>query len=159
MIIGIVAISKNFAIGRGGKLPWHYSSDLKFFKQTTAGNSVLMGRKTFESIGKALPGRLNIVLSRNSVIAEAPGLITLHTKQEVVSLCEYLKGDLFIIGGGQIYAAFANLVEKWIVTEIPEVVSDADAFLPEDFLSGFENIGSIHQDTDLPIKTYMRRQR
>ena len=68
MIIGIVAIAQNFAIGKGGKLPWHYSSDLKFFKETTIGNAIVMGRKTFDSIGKALPNRLNIVLKKEKKI-------------------------------------------------------------------------------------------
>ncbi|HSK71207.1 MAG TPA: dihydrofolate reductase, partial [Pyrinomonadaceae bacterium] len=67
-IIGIVAIAQNYAIGRGGKLPWHYSADLKFFKETTLNNAVVMGFNTWKSIGKPLPKRLNIVLSRSAEI-------------------------------------------------------------------------------------------
>ena len=107
MIIGIVAIAKNFAIGKDGKLPWHYSADLKFFKQTTTGNAIVMGRKTFESIGKPLPNRLNIVLSRSSNIETCPNLIWLKNIEEVIALSQYLKGDLFIIGGAEIYKSFA----------------------------------------------------
>jgi len=67
VIIGIVAIAKNYAIGKDGKLPWHYSSDLKFFKETTAGNAVVMGSNTWRSIGKPLPNRLNVILSRSGL--------------------------------------------------------------------------------------------
>ncbi len=66
MIIGIVAVAKNFAIGKDGKLPWHYSADLKFFKETTLNHAIVMGFNTWNSIGKPLPKRLNIVLSQNA---------------------------------------------------------------------------------------------
>lgn len=144
MIIGIVAIAKNFAIGKDGKLPWHYSADLKFFKQTTLGNAVVMGRKTFDSIGRPLPNRLNIVLSRTNEI-ENPQILVLRNKESVLEISKYLKGDLFIIGGASIYREFAGLIEKWIVTEIPETVTDADAFLPKDFLADFE----LNEKTEL----------
>ncbi|NJM52759.1 MAG: dihydrofolate reductase [Blastocatellia bacterium] len=133
MITGIVAIAENFAIGKDGKLPWHYSADLKFFKQTTSGNAIVMGRKTFASIGKPLPNRLNIVLSRGNEF-ENPQVIVLRNKESVLELAQYLKSDLFIIGGATIYQTFADVIEKWIVTEIPQTVEDADAFMPEDFL-------------------------
>src|SRR5438045_4056667 len=81
-IIGIVAIAKNFAIGKGGKLPWHHSADLKFFKETTTGNAIVMGANTYRSIGKPLPDRLNIVLSRNSSIEPVPEVLRLSEKRE-----------------------------------------------------------------------------
>ena len=74
MITAIVAIARNFAIGRDGKLPWHYSADLKFFKRTTSGHTVVMGFNTWKSIGKPLPNRLNIVLSRTRTIDPQPDL-------------------------------------------------------------------------------------
>ena len=158
MIVGIVAIAKNFAIGKDGKLPWHYSADLKFFKQTTTGNAIVMGRKTFESIGKPLPNRLNIVLSRSSNIETCPNLIWLKNIEEVIALSQYLKGDLFIIGGAEIYKSFADTVEKWMVTEIPETVEDADAFMAKDFLNDFEVIEKIELEDNLFIKIYVRKK-
>ena len=158
MIIGIVAIAKNFAIGKDGKLPWHYSADLKFFKQTTTGNAIVMGRKTFESIGKPLPNRLNIVLSRSSNIETCPNLISLKNIEEVIALSQYLKGDLFIVGGAEIYQSFADVVEKWMVTEIPETVEDADAFMAKDFLNDFEAIEKIELEDNLFIKSYVRKK-
>ena len=156
MIIGIVAIAKNFAIGKDGRLPWHYSADLKFFKRTTTGNAIVMGRKTYESIGKPLPNRLNIVLSRSLQIENQPNLIALKNIAEVVALSKYLKGDLFIIGGAEIYKSFAERIEKWFVTEIPEIVENADAFMTKDFLDRFEIVEKIDLGDNLLIKTYVR---
>lgn len=155
MIIGIVAIAQNFAIGKDGKLPWHYSADLKFFKQTTSGNTIVMGRKTFDSIGNPLPNRLNVVLSRNNKI-ENPQIIVLSDKAQVVELSKFLKGDIFIIGGATIYREFADIIEKWIVTEIPEIVEDADAFMSKDFLENFEIVEKKELDTNLFVKTYQQ---
>ena len=155
MIIGIVAIAQNFAIGKAGKLPWHYPADLKFFKETTSGKVIVMGRKTFDSIGKPLPNRLNIVLSRTQEL-ENPQVIVLRNKEAVLELAKYLKGDLFIIGGATIFEEFADSIEKWLVTEIPETVEEADAFLPKDFLNGFEVIEIKELDTDLKVKIYQK---
>ncbi len=154
MIIGIVAISQNFAIGKDGKIPWHYSSDLKFFKQTTTGNTVVMGRKTFDSIGKPLPNRLNVVLSRSN---EIENTIVLRSKSEVLKLAEYLKNDIFIIGGANIYQEFADVIEKWIVTEIPITVEDADAFMNKDFLQSFAETEQVQLEDNLVVKTYLRK--
>lgn len=152
MIIGIVAIAKNFAIGKDGKLPWHYSSDLKFFKETTSGNAIVMGRKTYESIGKPLPKRLNIVLSRS--LEKQTDIFVLQTKDEILNLARYLKGDVFIIGGAKTYAEFADVIEKWIVTQVAEIVEDADAFMPKDFLGNFKVKEMKVLEEGLEVKTY-----
>lgn len=156
MIIGIVAIARNLAIGKDGKLPWHYPADLKFFKETTVGNAVVMGFQTWEAIGKPLPKRLNIVLSRSKNLENRADVLLLRSKQEVLSLANYLKGDLFIIGGAKTYENFADVIEKWIVTEIPESVEDADAFMPENFLDGFKRQKTIELDTDLRVKIFVK---
>ena len=156
MIIGIVAIAKNFAIGKDGKLPWHYPADLKFFKETTTGNAVVMGFHTWEAIGKPLPKRLNIVLSRSETLENRADVLLLRSKAEVLALANYLKGDLFIIGGAKTYQNFAEVIEKWIVTEIPETVEDADAFMPEDFLDGFRRQKTIELDGDLRVKVFVK---
>ncbi len=156
MIIGIVAMAQNFAIGRGGTLPWHYSADLKFFKQITTGNTIVMGRKTFASIGKPLPNRLNLVLSRTDEIKDSQ-IIVLRDKQSVLEIAKYLTGDVFIIGGASIYREFAEVIEKWIVTEIPLMVEAADAFLAKDFLAGFELDTTQSLNEELKVKSYRKR--
>lgn len=156
-IIGIVAITQNLAIGKNGKLPWHYSADLKFFKQTTLNNAVVMGWNTWQSIGNPLPKRLNIVLSRSKNLENKPSLLLMKSKAEVLALADYLKGDLFLIGGARAFAEFADAIDKWLVTEIPETVPDADAFMPENFLDDFEMKDKISLDTNLNVKIYERK--
>lgn len=155
MIIGIIAIAKNYAIGKDGKLPWHYPADLKFFKEATSGNAVVMGRKTYESIGKPLPKRLNIVLS--SLLENQTSVFVLHSKEEILNLADYLKGDVFIIGGAKTYTEFADVIEKWIVTEIPETIENADAFMSNDFLNGFALTEIKELGDDLKVKFYAKK--
>ncbi|HEY8563294.1 MAG TPA: dihydrofolate reductase [Pyrinomonadaceae bacterium] len=156
MLVGIVAVARNFAIGKKGKLPWHYPADLMFFKETTSGSAVVMGFHTWQSIGKPLPKRLNIVLSRSAALVNRAGVLLLRSKAEVRSLADYLKGDVFVIGGATVYKEFADAIEKWLVTEIPETIEDADTFMPEDFLDGFAEQGSIELGSDLRVKIFVR---
>lgn len=156
MIIGIVAIAENYAIGKDGKLPWHYSADLKFFKETTTGNAVVMGSTTWRSIGKPLPDRLNIVLSRTNSVQTQPNVIVLHGKDEVMALSTYLNCDLYIIGGAKTFGDFADAMEKWMVTEVPVEIKDADAFMPLDFLDGFRLEDVLELDHDLKVKVLGR---
>lgn len=153
-IIGIVAIAENFAIGKGGKLPWHYPADLRFFKETTVNNAVVMGFNTWKSIGKPLPKRLNIVLSRSRNPENQPNVILLRSKPEVVALTKYLNCDLFLIGGAATYKNFADAIDKWIVTEIPETVKDADTFMPQDFLKDFNLTEVQNLEDRLKVKFY-----
>ena len=157
MIIGIVAVAKNFAIGRDGKLPWHYAADLKFFKQTTVNHVVVMGFNTWISIGKPLPNRLNIVLSRSNSIENQPNVLLARSIEEVLALSKYVNGDLFIIGGAETYRNFADTIGKWIVTEIPEIVKDADAFMPSNFLDEFELRETRELETDLRVKIFVKK--
>lgn len=153
-IIGIVAIAENYAIGKDGKLPWHYSADLKFFRQTTVNHAVVMGANTWQSIGKPLPQRLNIVLSQTKVLESQPNLLLLRRIEEVLSLTKYLKCDVFIIGGAKTYENFAGAIDRWIVTEIPETIEDADTFMPKDFLSNFQLTKTQKLETKLAVKFY-----
>lgn len=155
-IIGIVAIAQNFAIGKNGKLPWHYSADLKFFKETTSNSAIVMGFNTWQSIGKPLPKRLNIVLSRSREIPNQPNVLLARSVEEIIALSNYLKDDLFIIGGAETYKNFADKIEEWIVTEIPKNVEDADAFMPSDFLKDFILQKTNDLDDNLKIKIYER---
>ena len=154
MIIGIVAVSKNNAIGKDGKLPWHYSADMKFFRETTTGNAVVMGRKTWLSLGKPLKNRLNIVLSRDANIEPRESLVVLRDIESVLSFCGSLTTDVFIIGGAQIYKEFVPYIERWLVTQVPLTIEDADAFMPEDFLSGFSATATAKLEDDLAVVTY-----
>ncbi|HSD46045.1 MAG TPA: dihydrofolate reductase [Pyrinomonadaceae bacterium] len=141
MIIGIAAVDRHNAIGKGGKLPWHYSADMKFFRETTTGHAVVMGRKTWLTIGKPLKNRLNIVLS---------------DIESVLSLNQSLTTDLFVIGGAQIYESFLPSIEKWIITEVPLTVKGADAFMPEGYLEGFKETDSQSLEEGLTVKYYAR---
>jgi dihydrofolate reductase len=154
MIVAIVAIAGNFAIGRHGKLPWHFSADLKFFKRTTSGNAVVMGFNTWKSIGKPLPNRLNIVLSRTRTIEPQPGLKLARSREEAIALAG--DADLYVIGGAQVYSEFADVVDRWIVTEIPLTVDDADAFVSRGFLDGFALLNTVDLGDELAAKIYDR---
>ena len=155
-IIGIVAVARNLAIGKEGKLPWHYPADLKHFKRTTMGNVVVMGSNTWRSIGKTLPGRLNIVLSRRAQIDSGHDLLFLRSEMEAVDLARYLKGDLFVIGGSAVYRAFAPHIDSWLVTEIPETVEKADVFMPTDYLESFQMKDTEELEGGLVVKRYER---
>ncbi|MFV0388128.1 MAG: dihydrofolate reductase [Pyrinomonadaceae bacterium] len=155
-LIGIVAIAKNFAIGKDGKLPWHYTEDLKFFKNETVGNSIVMGSHTWDSIGKRLPKRINIVLTSQKKFESEPGVIVAHSVDEVCELAKYLSGDVFVIGGAMVYKSFSAQIDKWIVTEVPLTVEDADAFMPEKFLDGFAEVSSEQLSKELIVRYYER---
>jgi len=155
-IIGVVAIANNYAIGKDGKLPWHYSADLKHFKSTTMGGALVMGSNTYRSIGKPLPGRLNIVLSRSAQIDAAENLIFLRSEKEALDLSKFLNCDLFVIGGAKTYVEFAKCIDAWIVTRVPLDVEDADVFMPNDFLDGFDSVEKREIGDGLIVETLRR---
>src|SRR5919199_264712 len=113
-IIGIVAVDRNGAIGRGGSIPWHYSADLKFFKQQTTGNVCVMGRRTWLSLKKPLPNRLNVVMTRSAEIEAQESVLLLRDRLSVLSLKPYLSCNLFIIGGREVYRTFQDDIERWV---------------------------------------------
>ena len=84
--------------------------------------------------------------------------MVLESKEKFLSLSNYLKGDIYIIGGAKAYAEFSDVIEKWIVTEVPEIIDDADAFMPEDFLDDFEVVEKKQLETDLFVKVYERKK-
>ena len=127
MVYLIVAIDRNRAIGKGGKMPWHLPADLKRFKKLTSGHPVIMGRKTYESIGKPLPDRANIVLTRQTGW-KAQGCTVAHSLDDALAL---VKDDVFVIGGEHVYRQAIPLAKKAYVTEVEMVVEDADAHFPE----------------------------
>ena len=153
-IIGIVAVDQNGAIGKNGSIPWHYSSDVKFFKQQTIGHACAMGYTTWLSLKKPLKERLNIVLSRKSEIKPQPSLIVLRDTLSVLSLKKFLACDLFVIGGEQVYRSFLPHIDRWIVTQIPLAVEGADTFMPEGYLQEFAPYDSQQLEENLKVTFY-----
>jgi dihydrofolate reductase len=157
MIIGIVAVDRNLAIGKAGKLPWHFSADMKFFKQTTVGNAVVMGRRTWATLRGPLPERQNIVLTRNGDFAVPQNVTVMKDAASVLKFADTLKTHLFVIGGAKVYEGFLPYIDRWIVTEVPLSVEDADTFMPSSFLDGFEMYKLRQLDERLRVKFYERR--
>ncbi len=124
----IAALDRNCAIGRGNVMPWHLPADLKRFKALTLGHPVLMGRKTAVSIGRALPGRRNLVLTR-AKLAPFDGQEAVDT---LAAACALIAADetLMVIGGGEVYALALPLAQQMYLTWVDTEVADADAFFP-----------------------------
>lgn len=127
----IVAAAENGAIGKDGELPWRLPDDLKFFKKNTLGKPMIMGRKTWESLGgKALPGRTSIVLSRKEKL-ELPEEVKQYTDlQDAIASVETLP-EIMIIGGGQIFKEAILIADVIYHTLVHTVIEDADAFFPD----------------------------
>jgi dihydrofolate reductase len=123
----IAALDRNFAIGRDGAMPWHLVDDLKRFKALTWSKPVLMGSKTARAIGRALPGRENIVLSRGST-APFDGQIVVHTVEEAITRANGT--ELCVIGGGEVYALTLPIATNLHLTWIDTAADGADAFFP-----------------------------
>jgi dihydrofolate reductase len=124
----VVAASENDVIGRGNKLPWHLPADLHHFKSLTVGKSVLMGRKTYESIGKALPQRTNIVMSRSAQFAPRDARVV----RGLPDACDIAgDGPLMVIGGAEIYRQCLPLASRIHLTQVHAWIQDGDAFFGE----------------------------
>lgn len=124
----IAAIGKNRELGRNNDLIWHFKEDMRFFRETTKGATVIMGRKTFESLPKALPGRRNIVISSNTAY-RAEGTLVVPDIESALESAEKDK-KIFIIGGARIYQAFLPYAKQLYLTEIDAACEDADTFFP-----------------------------
>lgn len=131
ILSAIVAVSENNAIGKDNQLPWHLPEDLKFFKQKTSGKPVLMGRKTFDSLGKPLKNRLNIVLSRTEGLALPEGVLLEHDITAAIKkLEEQNTEEAFIIGGGKVFEETMDVIDRLYITRVKTSIKDADAFFP-----------------------------
>lgn len=156
----VVAVASNMAIGRDNDLLWHISEDLKMFKRLTMGAPVIMGRKTFLSIGRPLPGRTNIVLSRS--FQDAPeGITVVGSLEEAYAAC----GDVprcFVIGGGQLYREAINDADVLYVTEV-HAAFEADTFFPDispDIWVASERAGAVTDEKsgyEYEFVTYRRK--
>ncbi len=128
----IVAVSRNGVIGRDGKLPWHLSSDLKRFRRLTMNHAIVMGRRTWDSIGRPLPGRVSIVLSRQKDF-RPPGALVARDLDEAIDYVrrtDLAQDEVFVIGGGEIYALAADRAERIYLTRVDTAV-EGDATFPE----------------------------
>jgi dihydrofolate reductase len=129
MIASIFAMSENRVIGKDNQLPWHLPADLKFFKATTLNHPILMGRKTFESIGRPLPQRTNIIITRQQGY-RTEGALVVNSLSEAIKVGQQLHPDLFIIGGAEILREALPLVDTMYLTRIHETF-DGDVYYPE----------------------------
>lgn len=130
-LTSIVAIDRQGAIGCQNRLPWSIKSDMAFFRKTTMGNNVIMGRKTYESIGGCLKGRMNLVLSHNAILFQSTETCRLtNSIDESLAVASSLEaGGTFVVGGGATYSEFAQYVDQYLVTVVEHQTADADAFL------------------------------
>ena len=124
----IAAIGKNNELGKNNDLIWRLKGDMKFFRETTMGHPIVMGRKTFESLPKVLPGRKNIVISSNDILNEE--IEKYKSIKEFLLKYKEFNEDVFIIGGASIYNQFIDFANKLYLTEIEEVDKDADVYFP-----------------------------
>ena len=128
-IILIAAVDKNLAIGKDGKIPWDIKEDLKFFRENTEDSAIIMGRATFDSIGRPLPKRKNIVMTRTFKGRE--GVIEVNSSKDALEQAKSYSETINIIGGEYIYKEFLPLATKLLITEIDIEVISPDAFFPE----------------------------
>jgi len=155
----IVAMSRNGVIGLDNRLPWHLSEDLKYFKSVTMGKPIIMGRKTFDSIGRPLPGRCNIVITRNSSWTE-PGVKVAQTIDQAILLghqaCQESEGDeVMVIGGEQIYRATVASADRIYLTEVDADIK-GDAFFPEFNRNAWNQVKVQHPErTDNPSYRFL----
>jgi len=132
ILSSIVAAAKNNAIGIDNQLPWHLPKDLQFFKKTTMGKPVLMGRKTYESLGKPLPGRLNIIISTRKNLSLPDGVLVFSNIEEGIKRMKQEQTDEgFIIGGGEIFRQTMNKIDRIYFTRVYTHIENATVFFPE----------------------------
>jgi len=150
-LTGIVAMTPERVIGKDNDMPWHLPEDLKLFKRTTKGHPIVMGRKTWDSIGRPLPGRQNIVLTRNEDWS-AEGAEVIHTPDDLKQL-ELQDEHVFIIGGAQVYQIFLPYLDSLYVSHI-FASPEGDTKFPEfeEFFSGYEVV-ETYDDFELRLYT------
>lgn len=160
----IAAMSKNRVIGVNNQLPWHIPEDLKFFKKMTLGKTMIMGRKTFESLPGHLPNRHHIVISRNSFVSDETDVSFVRSMDEALQLAKKLSPqrgeDIFIVGGGEIFKMALAIADKIYLTVIDKTY-EGDAFFPEFSEKDFLLVDQSDREGDPPysFRTYVRKGR
>lgn len=148
-LTAIVAMTPDRVIGRGGDLPWYLPEDLKFFKRTTSGHPIVMGRKTFESIGRPLPKRENIVLTRDEDW-DREGVTVIHSPADLPAF----EGEVFIIGGAEIYAAFMPHLDSILVSHVHDA-HEGDTWFPE-FSTEFPVVTEVEKFDNFTVRRHSR---
>ena len=160
-IIQIVAIDKHNCIGKNNQLAWHIKEDLQHFKALTTGKAIIMGRKTFESLGRPLPNRNNIIITQNKDFHAAGCTVVHHLDDALTHATDYANShhddEIYIIGGGQIYQKSLDLADILEITHV-DLEIDGDAFYP-DFSKKFTQIwkSDIKQDGKTGVKFFFAR--
>lgn len=162
MITIVVAMGHNNVIGADNQLLWHLPRDLKHFKNLTSGHPIIMGRKTYESIGRPLPNRTNIVVSQRENWFEE-GILIVGTIKEALKFAQRIDKDIFILGGGSIYQQTLDKADRLEVTLV-DVNIEGDTFFPEIDTRVWEKIAEVAYDKDeanpynLSFQTFERRE-
>lgn len=130
IISSIVAMNKDRIIGHNNQIPWYLPADLRYFKKITSGHPVIMGRNCFESIGRPLPNRTNIIISRDAFFIASSCIVVRSIPEALAAAHQTGSDEVFIIGGGQIYEQTASLWDKLYLTMV-DVNCDGDVFFPE----------------------------
>jgi dihydrofolate reductase len=143
----IAARSENNIIGSGSEIPWRVKGEQRLFKQVTLGHTLVMGRKTFESIGRALPGRDTVVITTQPDL-NFPGIHVAHSLKEGLKTASELRGDIFIAGGGDIYRQTIDLAEGIHLTTI-HCLADGDVYFPDFDKTQFEIMVSRHYESNV----------
>lgn len=144
----IVAVSRNQVIGVDNQLPWHLPTDLKYFKNLTINHPILMGRKTFDSIGRALPKRENIVITRNANFSH-DGILVKNSIDEAIEYCKQNNYDeVFIIGGDTIYKQCLSIATKIYLTKVDIEIQNGNAFFPKLNENEWELVSSVKGELD-----------
>ena len=149
MISIIVAIAQNRAIGKNNKLLWRLSTDLKHFKTLTSGHAIIMGRKTFESIGKPLPNRTNIVITRSDKVSDDASVLVADSIDKAIELAKQADGadEIFIVGGGNIYEQALSITDKIYLTEV-KVSIEGDTYFPELSTDEWQEVSRVAYQKD-----------
>lgn len=148
----IAAVSLNGVIGKGGNLPWRLPEDLKWFKKITLGHPILMGRKTWASLSRPLPGRKNLVLSRS--MSPEEGAVVIRSINE---LNQEVKGaETFLIGGGELYAQFLPVCKELFLTTVLREIDGGDAFFPE-YEPLFEPVETLEENEEFVLRRWVRK--
>ena len=153
IISSIVAMASNRVIGHRGDIPWKIPGEQKMFKEITLGHTVIMGRKTYESIGRPLPGRTNIVITRQSD-CQAMGCIVAHDLDSALQSCPPQETEAFICGGGQLYQASLPVTDRIYLTVLPREVA-GDTYFPEISEADFKMTKSEFIDGVEPYNFYI----
>lgn len=156
----IVAIAKNNVIGIDNTLPWHLPEDLKRFRVLTMGHHIIMGRKTYESLGRLLPGRITVIVTRNQEY-KVEGALVAHSLEAAISLCKN-DDEIFLIGGAELYQDGLRLSDKLYITEL-ELQVNGDAHFPQYPAEEWEPISrethTSEQGINFSYVTYQRKLR